>query len=184
MFKNSSLNLNCSNNKNFNEQAQINSVNIQKEFFVLLHLRMQQIVYPSFPFKIKEEHNAEIIFDEVRKKWVRLTPEEWVRQNFIQYLLQVKKYPSSIIAIEKEIKLGDLKKRCDIVVYKNDKPWMIVECKEQAVLLNDATIQQVLRYNISLDVTILVITNGDTTHAVELKTTGMQVLDFLPAWNE
>ncbi len=150
---------------------------------MLVHLRMQRIVYPAFPFKIKQENNAELIFDEVRKKWVRLTPEEWVRQNFLQYLLQVKKYPSSILAVEKEIKLGDLKKRCDIVVYKADKPWMIIECKEQGVILNDATIQQVLRYNITLDVSILVITNGETTHAIIVNKNGMQVLDVLPEWN-
>ena len=149
---------------------------------MLVHLRMQRIVYPSFPFKIKEENNAELIFDEVRKKWVRLTPEEWVRQNFIQYLLQVKNYPSSILAIEKEIKLGDLKKRCDIVVYKQDKPWMIIECKEQGVALSDAVIQQILRYNITLNVSILVITNGENTHAVLTNKNGMQVLDVLPNW--
>ena len=143
---------------------------------------MQPIVYPQFPFKIKKENNNDLIFDEVRKKWVRLTPEEWVRQNFIQYLLQVKNYPASIIAIEKEIKLGDLKKRCDIVVYKKDKPWMIIECKEQGVALNDAVIQQILRYNITLDVSVLVITNGENTYAVLTNKNGMQVLDVLPNW--
>src|SRR6187431_3135950 len=121
---------------------------------------MLSIQYPNFPFKIKEVENKPCIFDEVRKKWVRLTPEEWVRQNFIQYLLQVKKYPASIIAVEKEIKLGDLKKRCDLVVYKEHLPWMIIECKDQSVGLNDAVIQQALRYNIKLDVKFIVITNG------------------------
>ena len=150
---------------------------------MLLHLLMQPIVYPQFQFKIKEENNTEVIFDEVRKKWVRLSPEEWVRQNFIQYLLQTKKYPASIIAVEKEIKLGDLKKRCDIVVYRNDKPWMIVECKEQGVALNDAVIQQILRYNITLNVSILVITNGERTYDVELNNKEMQVLEVLPDWN-
>lgn len=150
---------------------------------MLVHLRMPPIVYPQFQFKIKEENNTEVIFDEVRKKWLRLTPEEWVRQNFIQYLLQTKKYPASIIAVEKEIKLGDLKKRCDIVVYRNDKPWMIVECKEQGVALNDAVIQQILRYNITLNVSILVITNGESTYAVELNNKEMSVLEVLPDWN-
>ncbi len=144
---------------------------------------MQQIVYPSFPFKIKEANGATIIFDGIRKKWVQLTPEEWVRQNFIQYLLQVKKYPASIIAIEKEIKLGDLKKRCDIVVFKADKPWMIIECKEQGVNLNDAVIEQVLRYNITLNVSILVITNGENTHAVMVDNNKITALDTLPDWS-
>jgi hypothetical protein len=145
---------------------------------------MLRIDYPPHPFKIKEENKKHLIFDEVRKLWVILTPEEWVRQNFIQYLVQVKKYPSSVIAIEKEIRLGELKKRCDIVVYKSHQPWMIIECKEQTVSLNDAVIQQVLRYNISLKVKILVVTNGENTYATQLNNNGLIPLDTLPDWNE
>src|SRR5262249_6038370 len=137
----------------------------------MLHLYMLRIEYPYHPFKIKEELDKHYIFDEIRKKWVMLTPEEWVRQNFMQYLVQVKKYPSSVIAVEKEIMLGELKKRCDIVVYKSHRPWMIVECKEQALSLNDTVVQQILRYNISLRVKILVVTNGQITYAVELNET-------------
>lgn len=144
---------------------------------------MLSIEYPDFPFKIKEEDNRHSIFDEVRKKWVRLTPEEWVRQNFIQYLLQVKKYPASIIAVEKEIKLGDLKKRCDIVVYQNHQPWMIVECKDQSVELNDAVIEQVLRYNIKLDVHFIVITNGIYSYAASITNNKLEAQHQLPSWN-
>jgi hypothetical protein len=71
---------------------------------------MIKIVYPSAGFKMKEENNKEFIFDVIRKKWILLTPEEWVRQNFIQYLIVEKEYPASLIAVEKEIKLGELKK--------------------------------------------------------------------------
>src|SRR5436309_3504466 len=145
---------------------------------------MLRVDYPHHPFKIKEENNRHLIFDEVRKLWVTLTPEEWVRQNFIQYLVQVKKYPSSVIAVEKEIKLGELKKRCDIVVYKLHQPWMIIECKEQSVSLNDAVVQQVLRYNISLQVKVLVVTNGENTYAVQLDNDSITVLDVLPHWDE
>jgi len=143
---------------------------------------MLRIDYPPHNFKFKNDNDREFIFDEVRKRWVRLTPEEWVRQNFIQYLLQVKKYPSSIIAVEKEIKLGDLKKRCDIVVYRLHEPWMIIECKEQGVSLNDPVVQQVLRYNISLNVKILVVTNGDNTYAVQLNDKEAESLEVLPDW--
>ena len=121
---------------------------------------MIQINYPKHDFRFKKEDEKEFIFDEVRKQWLRLTPEEWVRQNFLQYLIITKKYPATLIAIEKEIKLGELKKRCDIVVYKNDKPWMIVECKEMNVVLNESTIEQILRYNMVMKVEYLVITNG------------------------
>lgn len=143
---------------------------------------MLQIEYPAFPFRFKDEAGKEFIFDEIRKKWVRITPEEWVRQNFIQYLLQEKKYPSSIIAVEKEIKLGDLKKRCDIVVYKSHQPWMIIECKEQSVSLNDAVLQQTLRYNITLQGTVLVITNGSNTYAFNIEKGSAKELDVLPEW--
>lgn len=145
---------------------------------------MLHIEYPNHSFRIKEDNNKHFIFDEVRKKWVILTPEEWVRQNFIQYLVQIKKYPSVVIAVEKEIKLGELKKRCDIVVYKSHQPWMIVECKEQTLLLNDAVIQQILRYNISLQVKILVVTNGENSYAVELNGNEIIPLNVLPEWSD
>jgi hypothetical protein len=143
---------------------------------------MLQIRYPAYQFRFKEEEGKQCIFDEIRKRWVKFTPEEWVRQNFIQYLLQVKKYPSSIIAVEKEIKLGDLKKRCDIVVYKSHLPWIIIECKEQNALLNDAVLQQTLRYNITLQVEILVVTNGAVSYAFSLQNGNAELIDQLPSW--
>lgn len=144
---------------------------------------MIKIEYPPYQPKIKEEDNKELIFDEIRKKWIVLTPEEWVRQNFLQYLIQIKKYPASLIAVEKEIKLGELKKRFDIVVYDtNTKPWMIIECKEMNVPLDKSVLDQVLRYNISLSVPYLVITNGNYCMAVQLKDGGMTVIKTLPAF--
>ena len=87
------------------------------------------INYPEPAFRIKTGNGKDFIFDLLRKKWVVLTPEEWVRQNFIQYLLQVKNYSAALIAIEKEIKLGELKKRFDILVYDSKhQPWMMIEC--------------------------------------------------------
>jgi hypothetical protein len=121
---------------------------------------MTRIAYPPFNFRIKKEDEKEWIFDEIRKQWVRLTPEEWVRQNILQYLLQVKKYPASLIAIEKEIALGELRKRFDILVYRDAKPWMIIECKEMNVPLSEATIRQILNYNITIQADYIVVTNG------------------------
>src|SRR5687768_16514178 len=98
---------------------------------------MIKVEYPAYQPKIKSTSGKEFIFDEVRRQWVLLTPEEWVRQNFLQYLLQVKGYPSSLVAVEKEIKLGDLIKRFDIVVYNQQMlPWLMVECKEMNEVLN------------------------------------------------
>lgn len=142
---------------------------------------MIKIDYPPYQPKIKTENNREFIFDGVRGQWVPLLPEEWVRQNFLQYLIQVKQYPASLIAIEKEIKLGDLRKRFDIVVYdKNTKPWMIVECKEMKVDLNQSVLNQVLRYNITLRVPFLVITNGSYCHAFTGVNNDIEELTILP----
>lgn len=142
---------------------------------------MIRIEYPSFPYRIKEEEGKEFIFDEYRRLWLRLTPEEWVRQNFLQYLLQVKKYPASLTAVEKEIRLGELKKRFDILVYDaQHQPWLMVECKGMDVLLSDAVLQQVLRYNIAIPVPYLVITNGSSCVAYIRKNNQLQLLDVLP----
>jgi hypothetical protein len=142
---------------------------------------MIKIEYPPYKPKIKEEVGKEFIFDEFRKRWVLLTPEEWVRQNFLQYLTQTKKYPASLIAIEKEIKLGELKKRFDVLVYdRESNPWMIIECKEMNVALDKTVLDQVLRYNISLNVSYLVITNGTYCKALNLKENNVSEIDLLP----
>src|SRR5436305_1202033 len=122
---------------------------------------MIKIEYPAYDFKIRKEKNTDLIFDNARKRWVVLTPEEWVRQNFLQYIIGIKNYPVSLIAIEKEISLGELKKRCDIVVYhRNALPWMIIECKEMNEQLNSKVLDQILRYHITLPAKYLVVTNG------------------------
>lgn len=142
---------------------------------------MVVINYPDPAFRIKKEDSKEFIFDALRKKWLVLTPEEWVRQNFVQYLISVKKYPASLIAIEKEIVLGELKKRFDILVYDNThQPWMMIECKAAAIKLNDAVLQQVLRYNISIPVKYLIITNGNDTYAWEKGSNGLQSINEIP----
>jgi len=142
---------------------------------------MIKIEYPNYQPKIKKEGAKEIIFDGVRKRWVILTPEEWVRQNFLQYLIHVKKYPAALIAVEKEIKLGDLKKRFDIVVYDAaSNPWMIIECKEMNVDLNKQVLDQVLRYNITMQVPYLVITNGSYCMAFQCVKNELKELAALP----
>lgn len=119
------------------------------------------IDYPRPSFNIEKREGVEYIFDAWRKKWIVLTPEEWVRQNFLQYLRQTMKYPASLIAVEKEIRLGELKKRFDILVYDNNhSPWLMVECKAMEVALDESVLQQALRYNISTPVSFIVITNG------------------------
>jgi len=97
----------------------------------------------------------------VRKKWLVLTPEEWVRQHLLNYLIVVKKISRSSIAIEKTLQLNDLKKRYDIVVYSRDlKPYLIVECKAPYVELNSLVVEQALRYNLTIKAELLMISNG------------------------
>ncbi len=129
---------------------------------------MIKIDYPAPQFKLREENGKQQIFDAIRKRWLVLTPEEWVRQNFIQYLKLVLHYPTTLMAVEKEVQLGELKKRCDIVIYKQDKPWMIIECKEMNVSLSRTTIDQILQYNIPLNASYLCITNGTDNYLWEL----------------
>lgn len=122
-----------------------------------------------------------MIFDTLRKKWLLLTPEEWVRQNFIQYLILERKFSSSLIAIEKAIQLGELKKRFDILVYdRNHKPWMMIECKSSQVTLTDSTVQQVLRYNLSTPVEYIIVTNGPTTYGWHRTGQGLEELREIP----
>jgi len=144
---------------------------------------MVQISFPPPQFRIRAETCRDMIFDELRKQWVVLTPEEWVRQNFIQYLTQTLHYPAALIAVEKQIQLGELNKRFDILVYdSNHQPWMLVECKAQSEDLNDSVFDQLLRYNISIPVPFLVITNGDYTRAWRKETSELVELTELPSF--
>ena len=145
---------------------------------------MIRVEYPEHPFRTKEEDNKQFIFDELRKQWVRLTDEEWVRQNFLQYLLQVKKYPASLIAVEREIRLGELKKRFDILVFdQQHQPWLMVECKGMEIALQESVLDQALRYNIAVPVPYLVITNGSFCAGFHRQSDTLQPLDELPVYN-
>ncbi len=142
---------------------------------------MVHITYPSPDFKIKKEGERELLFDRIRKKWIVLTPEEWVRQNFIQYLVQIKNYPAALIGVEKEMHLGELKKRFDIMVFDaNHQPLIMVECKNMDVPLDETVMQQLLRYNISIPVKYLVITNGKECMAWEKENGELHQLADIP----
>lgn len=144
---------------------------------------MLAINYPEQKFKMKKVAGKNFIFDPLRKKWLLLTPEEWVRQNFIQYIIQVKKYPASLIAQEKLIRLGELKKRFDILVYdKNHFPWMMIECKAPEIKLDVSVLQQLLRYHISVPTGFLIITNGGFSYGWEKKGKDLYLIQELPEW--
>ena len=142
---------------------------------------MIMVQYPEPQFRTKVENGRRFIFDSIRKVWLLLTEEEWVRQNFVNYLITELKYPSTLIALEKEILLNDLKKRFDILVYDRDhKPWMMVECKAPLIKLSEDVLQQVLRYNITVPVSFIVITNGETTMGWKKENNGLSLLQNLP----
>ncbi len=142
---------------------------------------MIKIEFPKDKVFIQQREGINEIFDTVRKKWIVLSPEEWVRQNMLQYLLLTKKYPGSLIAVEKEIKLGELRKRCDIVIYnRQSQPWMIIECKEMNVNLSEKTIAQILRYHIALPAKYLVITNGSYCFGFEKNENRFIEIDNFP----
>jgi len=147
---------------------------------------MIKIYYPTYPFKIREpQRKKEEIWDELRKIWVRLTPEEWVRQNFIQYLLQVKNYPAAYMAVERNMKLGELNKRFDLMIFdRSAHPWMLVECKAMDEKLNSRVMWQVLRYNLATPVKYIVITNGKECHAFGRGAVDFEEIPALPTYDE
>ena len=121
---------------------------------------MRKLNLPLFEFKIKKENNNTIIFDKIRKKWIILTPEEWVRQNFISYILD-KNYPKSLINCEKVFFINKVTKRYDIVVYDSSGDVeILVECKSYDVNLIKDHFYQVMRYNLELKSKYVIVTNG------------------------
>ena len=144
---------------------------------------MIMVQYPEPQFRIKVENGKRFIFDTNRKIWLLLTEEEWVRQNFLNYLISTLNYPPALIALEKEIKLNDLKKRFDILVYNSShQPWMMVECKASSVKLSEDVLQQLLRYNISVPVEYMVITNGTSTIGWKKEKGELKMLKELPGF--
>ncbi|OFX20912.1 MAG: restriction endonuclease subunit R [Bacteroidetes bacterium GWA2_31_9b] len=122
---------------------------------------MESLNLPTYSFNIKFQGQRKYIFDTLRKKYVILTPEEWVRQNFLKFLTENKNYPASLIFVEMEFKLNTLSKRCDAVVFnRSGNPVLIVECKASTVKIDKLVFEQIARYNMQLKVDYLIVTNG------------------------
>ena len=122
---------------------------------------MQNLNFPTYSFRLKNSENNTHIFDVIRKKFVVLQPEEWVRQHCVQYLIQEKNYPISLINVEKVILINGLRKRYDIVVFNPDGSLaLVVECKAPKVKITQATFDQIARYNLALKASYLMVTNG------------------------
>ena len=122
---------------------------------------METLNLPSYNFNIKLEGQRKLIFDSIRKKFVVLTPEEWVRQHCVHYLITQRNYPKSLINVEKELTINGLKKRYDIVVFNPDGSiFLMVECKAPKITINQATFDQIARYNLKINAVYLMVTNG------------------------
>lgn len=122
---------------------------------------MQKLNFPNYTLRFKNSENKIAAFDQVRKKFIILTPEEWVRLHTVQYLITEKSYPISHINVEKQLKLGSVIKRYDIVVFNSrGEIHLIVECKAPGVKITQATFDQIARYNMALQSKYLMVTNG------------------------
>ncbi|NVO20009.1 MAG: type I restriction enzyme HsdR N-terminal domain-containing protein [Bacteroidetes bacterium] len=122
---------------------------------------MQNLNFPLFHFRFDRKRDKELIFDPVRKKFVNLSPEEWVRQNMLCYLVEIGEVPLSLIGVEKQLLLNGLKKRFDLVVFdRSGIPVMLIECKAPSVGIKQEVFDQAARYNMQLKARYFLITNG------------------------
>jgi hypothetical protein len=122
---------------------------------------MQKLNLPNYKFRLKSSENKTLIFDNLRKKYMVLAPEEWVRQHFVQFLIEEKKYPVSLIALEKQLVINNRKKRTDILIFnKEGNHDIVVECKAPSIKITQDTFDQIARYNLKLKANFLIVTNG------------------------
>lgn len=131
---------------------------------------MQALNLPPYHFNIKDNDGKKMIFDELRKKFLSLTPEEWVRQNIIQYLIQDKQFPPGLISIEAEINVNSLRRRYDGLVFsRNNMPLLLIECKAPSIKITQKVFDQIFAYNTQVVAPYLLITNGLQHFLLELK---------------
>jgi type I site-specific restriction endonuclease len=139
--------------------------------------------FPLFSFRVRDNGQSKQIFDFVRKRFVPLTPEEWVRQHLLRFLTDQYRYPASLLAVEKTVKVNSLSQRADVVVYdRSGLPWMIVECKAPSVPISRETFYQAARYNLSLKVPFFVLTNGKEHFCLEFNGSELFFRDTLPVF--
>ena len=127
--------------------------------------------FPPYSFRFKSSKNKTLIFDCIRRKYVVLTPEEWVRQHTISFLINEKKYPASLITVEKQLKINTLIKRTDVMVYNSrGTPEILVECKAPSLTISQNTFDQLARYNLAANSKYLMATNGMQHYFFETNT--------------
>lgn len=145
----------------------------------------QNLNLPKFDFRFKTENNEELIFDIIRKKHIVLTPEEWVRQNIIRYLIENLNYPQSLMGVEKQIKVFNTVKRPDIIVFTNNlKPKMIVECKRPSIKIDNSTMSQAINYFLELKPDYFLLSNGIQHYCCKIVEKKCTFLNQIPPFNE
>lgn len=147
---------------------------------------MQLLNFPTYSFRFKNSENKVSIFDEIRKKFILLTPEEWVRQHVIHFLIYEKKYPKSYINVEKVVKVNGMNKRYDIIVFNKDGSiFLLIECKAPEITIDQKAFDQIARYNMILNATYLMVTNGLNHYFCEMDFEKEQYsfLKYLPDFN-
>lgn len=141
---------------------------------------------PPYPIRIKEEENGTYIFDVIRKKFLLLTPEEWVRQHLVHFLVEEKKYPRSLIQLEGGLKLNNLQKRSDILIFNNiGQKIVLIECKAPSVKISQETFDQIARYNFIHQVKWLVVSNGLEHYccAIDFENQSYRFVEELPEYS-
>ncbi|TXH53280.1 MAG: type I restriction enzyme HsdR N-terminal domain-containing protein [Bacteroidia bacterium] len=142
---------------------------------------MISIDFSPSTISIKNKNGQSHIFDVIRKKWLILTDEEWVRQNLIHYLIHQLHYPASLIAVEKEFKIGTVRKRFDILVYNQQhQPWMLIECKAADIALSEMVLQQVIEYGSTIHAPYIIISNGNFTYGWKRNQVKLDAIELFP----
>jgi len=141
---------------------------------------------PAYPFRIKKEAETFYIFDEIRKKFLVLTPEEWVRQHLVQYLISEKKYPKALFKLEGGMRLNQMQKRTDILIHDNSgRKILLAECKAPSVAITQSVFEQIARYNMTHQVPLLFVSNGLQHYSckIDFDSRSYQFLEELPVYN-
>jgi hypothetical protein len=145
---------------------------------------MKELNLPTYAFKLTRTEDQTQIFDEVRRKWVVLTPEEWVRQHVLVYLRDNLGYPGGLLQVEGSLKLNGMKRRADVVAYdRTGKPFLLIECKAPEVALSQKVLDQAARYHLVLGVPYILITNGLEHFCIDTTNEGRpQYLHSIPVF--
>jgi hypothetical protein len=144
---------------------------------------LQLALLENLQLNIKTEENTRKVWDIVRKKWIVLTPEEYVRQALLHYFTNTLQYPVGLIAVEKQVKYGSLIKRYDIVVHnRKQQPWLLVECKAPEIAISHSTLQQLLQYHSQIPCPYWLLSNGIESHCARVQGENIEWLRHLPEY--